>query len=64
MSRRLIGYLLIAASLVAGIYLVFVLFSQWLGNGTTTQLLLDGAGLVAAFAVFCIGYYLVTAIER
>lgn len=64
MSRRLIGYLLIAASLVAGVYLVFVLFSQWLGDGTTGQLLLDGAGLVGAFAVFCVGYYLITAIER
>ncbi|MDE3231261.1 MAG: hypothetical protein KGO05_15385 [Chloroflexota bacterium] len=64
MSRRLIGYLLIAASLIAGVYLVFVLFSQWLGDGTTGQLLLDGAGLVGAFIVFCAGYYLITAIQR
>ncbi len=62
--RRIIGYLLIAASLVAGVYLVFVLFQQWLGSGTSGQLLLDGVGLVIAFAVFCVGYYLVTAIER
>ena len=62
--RRIIGYLLIVASLVAGVYLVFVLFQQWLGSGTSGQLLLDGVGLVVAFAVFCVGYYLVTAIER
>ena len=62
--RRIIGYLLIVASLVAGVYLVFVLFQQWLGSGTSGQLLLDGVGLVIAFAVFCVGYYLVTAIER
>lgn len=62
--RRIVGYLLIAASLVAGVYLVFVLFQQWLGSGTSGQLWLDGAGLVVAFAVFCVGYYLVTAIER
>ncbi len=62
--RRLIGYLLIAASLIAGVYLVFILFEQWLGSGTSGQLLLDGLGLVGAFAVFCVGYYLVTAIER
>ena len=62
--RRIIGYLLIVASLGAGVYLVFVLFQQWLGSGTSGQLLLDGVGLVIAFAVFCVGYYLVTAIER
>ncbi len=62
--RRLIGYLLIAASLVAGVYVVFILFAQWLGSGTSGQLLLDGALLVVIFAVFCVGYYLVTAIER
>jgi hypothetical protein len=62
--RRLIGYLLIAASLVAGVYVVFVLFAQWLGSGTSGQLLLDGLLLIAIFAVFCVGYYLITAIER
>ena len=62
--RRLIGYLLIAASVVAGVYVVFILFQQWLGDGTTGQLWLDGLLLVGIFAVFCVGYYLVTAIER
>lgn len=62
--RRLIGYLLIAASVVAGVYVVFILFQQWLGDGTTGQLLADGLLLVGIFAVFCVGYYLVTAIER
>ncbi len=62
--RRLIGYLLILASLVAGIYVVFILFQQWLGNGTSGQLLLDGLLLVGIFAVFAAGYYLITAIER
>ena len=62
--RRVIGYLLIAASIVAGVYFVFVLFQQWLGSGTSGQLLIDGLLLVGAFAIFCVGYYLVTAIER
>ncbi|HET9112053.1 MAG TPA: hypothetical protein VFN78_14585 [Ktedonobacterales bacterium] len=62
--RRIIGYLLIAASVVAGVYVVFTLFAQWLGNGTSGQLLLDGLFLVVIFAVFCLGYYLVVAIER
>lgn len=62
--RRLIGYLLIAASVIAGVYVVFILFQQWLGNGTSGQLLLDGLLLVGIFAVFSVGYYLVTAIER
>ena len=62
--RRLIGYLLIAASVVAGVYVVFILFQQWLGDGTTGQLWLDGLLLVGIFAVFCVGYYLVTTIER
>ena len=62
--RRLIGYLLIAASVIAGVYVVFILFQQWLGSGTSGQLLLDGLLLVGIFAVFSVGYYLVTAIER
>ncbi len=62
--RRIIGYVLIAASVVAGVYVVFTLFAQWLGNGTSGQLLLDGLLLVVIFAVFCLGYYLVVAIER
>lgn len=62
--RRIIGYVLIAASVVAGVYVVFTLFAQWLGNGTSGQLLLDGLFLVVIFAVFCLGYYLVVAIER
>lgn len=62
--RRIIGYLLIAASVVAGVYVVFTLFAQWLGAGTSGQLLVDGLLLVLIFAVFCVGYYLVVAIER
>jgi hypothetical protein len=62
--RQLIGYLLIAASVIAGVYVVFILFEQWLGSGTSGQLLLDGLLLVGIFAVFSLGYYLVTAIER
>lgn len=62
--RRVLGYLLIAVSVVAGVYMIFTLFEQWLGSGGTSQLLIDGALLVALFALFCVGYYLVTAIER
>ena len=62
--RQLIGYLLIVASVIAGVYVVFILFQQWLGDGTSGQLLLDGLLLVGIFAVFSVGYYLVTAIER
>lgn len=62
--RRVLGYLLIAVSVVAGVYMVFTLFEQWLGSGTSTQLLLDGGVLVVLFALFCVGYYLVTALER
>jgi len=61
--RKLIGYVLLAASIVGGIVMVFVFFDQWLGDGTTGQLLLDGGALVAAFVVFCVGFYLVTALE-
>ncbi len=62
--RRLVGYLLIAVSVVASVYVVFILFEQWLGSGTSSQLLLDGALLVVLFALFCVGYYLVTALDR
>ncbi|HEX8994685.1 MAG TPA: hypothetical protein VF812_01500 [Ktedonobacterales bacterium] len=62
--RRLLGYALIAISLVAGVYVVFLLFQTWLGSGTSGQILLDGLLLAGLFVVFCAGYYLVTAIER
>lgn len=61
--RKLLGYLLIAASVVGGVYMVFVTFQQWLGNGTGGQLLLDGAILVALAVVFVAGYYLATAMD-
>jgi hypothetical protein len=62
--RRALGYLLIAASVIAGVYVVFTLFAQWLGGEPSSHLLLDGALLVVIFAVFCAGFYLVVAIER
>jgi ABC-type Na+ efflux pump permease subunit len=61
--RKALGYLLIAASVVGGVYMVFVTFQQWLGNGTTQQLLLDGVILLALLAVFIAGYYLATAMD-
>jgi hypothetical protein len=61
--RKAVGYLLIAASIVGGIYTVFVTFEQWLGNGTSGQLLLDGLILLALLVVFFAGYYLATALE-
>ena len=61
--RKLLGYLLIAASVVGGVYMVFVTFQQWLGSGTGAQLLLDGAILIGLVAVFMAGYYLATSLD-
>lgn len=61
--RRALGYLLIAVSVVGGVYMVFVTFQQWLDNATGGQLALDGAILVAHVALFVMGYYLVTALH-
>ena len=61
--RRALGYLLIAASAIGGVYMVFVTFEQWLGSGTGGQLALDGAILVALALVFVVGYYLATAMD-
>ncbi|HEU0028798.1 MAG TPA: hypothetical protein VFQ25_16955 [Ktedonobacterales bacterium] len=61
--RRALGYLLIAASVIGGVYMVFITFQQWLDGGTGGQLLLDGAILVGLLAVFAAGYYLATALE-
>jgi hypothetical protein len=61
--RKALGYLLIAASLVGGVYMVFMTFEQWLGNGTNSQLLVDGLILIGLLAVFFVGYYLATALE-
>lgn len=62
--RRALGYLLIVASVIAGVYVVFTLFAQWLGGDSRGHLLLDGALLVVIFSAFCAGFYLVVAIER
>ena len=61
--RKLLGYLLIVASVVGGVYMVFVTFQQWLGSGTGGQLALDGAVLVALLVVFVAGYYLATSLD-
>jgi ABC-type Na+ efflux pump permease subunit len=61
--RKALGYLLIAASVVGGVYMVFVTFAQWLGSGTGAQLLRDGAILAALLVVFVAGYYLATALD-
>lgn len=62
--RRILGYLLIAASVVAGVYVVFTAFAQWMSGEPHIHLLLDGVLLVVIFSVFCAGFYLVVAIER
>lgn len=61
--RKVLGYLLIAISLIGGVYMVFVTFEQWLGNGSNGQLLLDGLILVGLLVLFFVGYYLATALE-
>ena len=61
--RKVLGYLLILASIVGGVYMVFVTFDQWLGSGTGGQLALDGVILVALVAVFVVGYYFATAMN-
>lgn len=63
MARKLLGYLLIAASLVGGVYMVFISFEQWIDNGSGLQLALDGLILVALVVVFIVGYYFATAME-
>jgi hypothetical protein len=62
--RRVLGYLLIAASVVAGVYVVFTAFAQWMGGEPHIHLLLDGVLLVVIFSAFCAGFYLVVAIDR
>ena len=62
--RRVLGYLLIAASVVAGVYIVFTAFAQWMAGERPIHLLLDGVLLVVTFSAFCAGFYLVVAIER
>jgi hypothetical protein len=61
--RKALGYLLIAASVVGGVYMVFITFQQWLEGGTGGQLLLDGVILAGLVAVFIAGYYFATALE-
>ncbi len=61
--RKLLGYLLIAASVIGGVYMVFVTFQQWLGDGASGQLLLDGAILLGLLLLFVVGYYLATVMD-
>ena len=61
--RKALGYLLIAASLVGGVYMVFITFQAWLTTGTGGQLALDGLILLGLVALFVVGYALATALE-
>lgn len=61
--RRALGYLMIAASLVGGVYMVFVTFQAWLTSGTGGELAIDGLILAALVAVFIAGYYFITAMD-
>ena len=62
--RKVVGYLLMAASIVLIVFMAFRAFYVWLVAGTGFDLLIDGLAIGAGVLVYAIGLALVTSIPR
>ena len=62
--RRILGYLLMAASMVLIVFMAFRAFFAWLVEGTTFDLLIDGLAIGAGVLAYAVGLALVTSVRR
>jgi hypothetical protein len=62
--RRVVGYTLMAASMVLIVFMAFRAFFAWLVGGTGLDLLIDGLAIGAGVLAYAIGLALVTAVRR
>ena len=62
--RRVIGYILMAVSMVLIVYMAFRAFFAWLAHGTGQDLLIAGLGIGAGVLIYAVGLTLVTSLRR
>jgi len=62
--RRVLGYLLMAASMIFIVFMAFRAFFAWLGEGTGLDLLIDGLAIGAGVLAYAGGLALVTSLRR
>jgi hypothetical protein len=62
--RKLVGYMLMAASMILIIFMAFRAFYAWLVEGTSLDLLMDGLLISAGVVIYAVGLALVTAMRR
>ncbi len=62
--RRIVGYLLMAASMVLIVYMAFRAFFAWLGEGTGGDILIAGLAIGAGVLIYAVGLALVTSLRR
>jgi len=62
--RKVVGYLLMTASMILIIFMAFRAFFAWLVEGTGLDLLVDGLLIGAGVLIYAVGLALVTSIRR
>jgi hypothetical protein len=62
--RKLVGYLLMAASMLLIVFMAFRAFYAWLVEGTSLDLLIDGLAISAGVLAYALGLTLVTSMRR
>jgi hypothetical protein len=62
--RRVVGYTLMAASMVLIVFMAFRAFFAWLVEGTGLDLLIDGLAIGAGVLAYAVGLALVTSVRR
>jgi hypothetical protein len=62
--RRVVGYILMAASMILIVFMVFRAFFAWLAQGTGQDLLIAGLGIGAGVVIYAVGLAFVTSMRR
>jgi hypothetical protein len=62
--RRVVGYLLMAASMILIVFMAFRAFFAWLVEGTGLDLLVDAVLIGAGVLGYAVGLALVTSMRR
>lgn len=62
--RKVVGYTLMAASIMLIVWMAFRAFFAWLVEGTGFDLLVDGLAIGAGVVAYAVGLALVTSMRR
>jgi hypothetical protein len=64
LMRKVVGYTLMATSMVLIVFFAFRAFFVWLVEGTGLDLLIDGLAIGAGLLAYAVGLALVTSVRR